>query len=129
MSGIPSGIAGSVNQAGLQQSQVSRARDAKHNKTARDTREMQQLLQQHLKEVEDSSEANDERARIKEEESNARQQRRRRRQKEQQENESQAREFEDQVQLSSGQAEEKGEAGKMITNPIKQQIKRLDVQG
>ncbi len=57
MSSIPNGIAGSLNQAALQQGQVSRANDAQQNDKAERTRKMKQLLEKHTSAVEDSNEA------------------------------------------------------------------------
>lgn len=57
MSNIPNAIAGSLNQAALQQGQVSRANDAAQNDKAERTRKMKEMLEKHTSEVEDSTEA------------------------------------------------------------------------
>ncbi len=57
MSSINSSIAGSVNQAQLQQAQVAQSQDAKKNRDAERTRKMKELLEKHTHEVEDSTAA------------------------------------------------------------------------
>ena len=64
MSSIANGIAGSVNQAALQQNQVAKAQNA--NKAANDEKaaKMRALLDQHIHEVEDAYHADAERERV-----------------------------------------------------------------
>jgi hypothetical protein len=54
MSSVPSGIAGSVSQAALQQSQAARAADAARNKDEQEAARLRKLLEKHVNEVEDS---------------------------------------------------------------------------
>lgn len=54
MSSISQGIAGSVTQAALQQSQVAKARDARKNDQAERARRMRQILAQRLVRVDDA---------------------------------------------------------------------------
>lgn len=55
MSSVSSGIAGSVSQANLQQSQVARSRDAKKNERSEQARQMREALEQRLNRVDDST--------------------------------------------------------------------------
>lgn len=54
MSSISQGIAGSVTQAALQQSQVAKARDARKNERAERARRMREILAQRLVRVDDA---------------------------------------------------------------------------
>lgn len=54
MSSVPSGIAGSVSQAALQQSQAARAADAARNKDEQEAARLRKLMEKHVSEVEDS---------------------------------------------------------------------------
>ncbi len=64
MSSIANGIAGSVNQAALQQNQVAKVQNA--NKAANDEKaaRMRALLDQHIHEVEDAYQTDGERERV-----------------------------------------------------------------
>lgn len=57
MSSIPNAISASVAQAALQQSQTSRTKDAQANRDAERSRKMRQMLEKHVTEVEDPSQA------------------------------------------------------------------------
>lgn len=67
MSNIGPGIAGSVSQAAVQQSQIARQRDAVRNQDARRAEKMRELLEKHTHEVEDSAEADSNRVPVHEE--------------------------------------------------------------
>ena len=54
MSSLPTGIAGSVSQAALQQSQTARAADAARNKDEEHAARLRKLMEKHVHEVEDS---------------------------------------------------------------------------
>ncbi len=128
MSGIAAGIAGSANQAAMQQTEAARAGNAEENKAAEQNQEMKRLLEQHLNEVEDSTETRDDRARIRDEERNSKQERRRRRQKEHQEKQGE-RKFHDEVLLSANQGVEKlAEGQKGAEKQDETEVRHVDVE-
>ena len=64
MSSIGPGIAGSVSQAMLQQSQVAKARDAVRNRDDRQAQRLRDELEKHIESVEDSAEIDSEHVRV-----------------------------------------------------------------
>jgi hypothetical protein len=67
MGSIHSGIAGSVNQTHLQQSQVARARDAERNQRSRDSDALRRRDEEHREQVEDTEQTEDQVIRVRDE--------------------------------------------------------------
>jgi len=64
MSGIGPGIAGSISQALVQQSQIARKADAARNRDQQQAQKLRDMVYKHVHEVEDSAEADSDRVRI-----------------------------------------------------------------
>jgi len=103
MSSLPTGIAGSVSQAALQQSQTARAADAARRKDDEHAARLRKLLEKHVEAVEDSEQVDPKQLRIKEHHADDQQGRKRREQG-------------DQVELSGGEAGD-ASSGESATAP------------
>jgi len=99
MSSLPTGIAGSVSQAALQQSQTARSADAARRKDEEHAARLRKLMEKHVAEVEDIEQVDPKQLQIKEHHPDDQQGRKRREQ-------------EDEVELSGGEAgdEQSGES-------------------